>query len=223
MSATPASLTGTWMANDGGMYFLRQIGDSLWWLGLSGGLLHPGLQFCNVFHASVTGSVVTGEWSDVPRGAASGRGTLTLRPAGEDQLLRVAESGGYGASIWRRTSASQWPVIAVYDALTEALTNVVKNGPATGKSTLADHLWPLRDSVSVFATVARSGDHAGPATDVSYPRSAHPVRRFTYSDFICLNEPPAPGAGEQRDGNVSFWFLTDAGQIAGAQPDFYAG
>src|SRR5215468_8958646 len=75
-----SSLTGTWMANDGGMYFLRQIGDTLWWLGLSGGLLHPGLQFCNVFHASVTGSAVTGEWSDVPRGATSGRGTLTLRP-----------------------------------------------------------------------------------------------------------------------------------------------
>ena len=25
MSSNPASLTGTWMANDGGMYFLRQI------------------------------------------------------------------------------------------------------------------------------------------------------------------------------------------------------
>ena len=63
MSSNPASLTGTWMANDGGMYFLRQIGDTLWWLGLSGGLLHPGLQFCNVFHGSVTASAVTGEWS----------------------------------------------------------------------------------------------------------------------------------------------------------------
>ena len=170
MSANPASLTGTWMANDGGMYFLRQIGNTLWWLGLSGGLLHPGLQFCNVFHASVSGSAVTGEWSDVPRGATSSRGTLTLRPAGEDQLLRVAESGGYGASIWRRTSTSQWPVMAVYDALTEALTNVVRNGQGAEKSTLAENLWPLRDSVSVFAAIARSGDHgplrrAGPTPD----------------------------------------------------------
>src|SRR5262252_5701278 len=97
-----SSLTGTWMANDGGMYFLRQIGRTLWWLGLSGGLFHPGLQFCNVFRASVTGSAVTGEWSDVPRGATSGRGTLTLRPAGGNQLLRVAESGGFGTSVWRR-------------------------------------------------------------------------------------------------------------------------
>jgi hypothetical protein len=206
------------------MYFLRQIGDTLWWLGLSGGVLHPGLQFCNVFHASVTGSAVTGEWSDVPRGATSGRGTLTLRPTGDDQLLRVAESGGFGASIWRRTSASQWPVIAGYDALTETLTNVVKNGEVTEKSTLADNLWPLRDSVSVFAAIPRTGDRAGPAVDVGYPRSAHPVRRFSYSDFICLNEPPsAPGAGAQQQGNVSFWFQADVGQIDDAQPDFYAG
>ena len=223
MSSTPSGLTGTWVANDGGMYFLRQIGDTLWWLGLSGGLMHPGLQFCNVFHASVTKSAVTGEWSDVPRGATSGRGTLTLRPAGDDQLLRVAESGGFGTSIWRRTSTSQWPVIAVYDALTETLRNVVKSGQVPEKSTLADNLWPLRDSVSVFASVARSGDRAGPAVDVCYPRSAQPVRHFTYSDFICLNEPSAPGAGKQQDGDVSFWFLTDVGQIARAQPDFYAG
>jgi hypothetical protein len=220
MSANPASLTGTWMANDGGMYFLRQIGDTLWWLGLSGGLLHPGLQFCNVFHASVTGSAITGEWSDVPRGATSCRGTLTLRCADEDQLLRVAESGGYGASIWRRTSTSQWPAIAVYDALTEARTNVAKNRQVTEKTTLADNLWPLRDSVSVFAAIARSD--AKPAVDVSYPRSAGPVRHFTYRDFICLNEPSAPGAGEQH-GDVSFWFQADLAQIDGAQPDFYAG
>ena len=223
MSSNPASLTGTWMANDGGMYFLRQTGDTLWWLGLSDGLLQPGLQFCNVLHASVNRSAVTGEWSDVPRGATSGRGTLTLRPAGDNQLLRLADSGGFGASIWRRTSTSQWPVIAVYDALTETLTNVIKNGPGAEKSTLADNLWPLRDSVSVFGSVARAGDPAKPAVDVSYPRSAGPVRRFSYADFICLNEPSARGAGVQQHGNVSFWFRPDVGQIAGAQPDFYAG
>ena len=45
----------------------------------------------------------------------------------------MAESGGFGASIWRRTSSSQWPVFAVYDALTETLTNVLKNGQVTEK------------------------------------------------------------------------------------------
>ena len=49
MSSNPASLTGTWVANDGGTYFLRQIGDTLWWLGLSGGLLHPGCSSATSF------------------------------------------------------------------------------------------------------------------------------------------------------------------------------
>ena len=97
------------MANDGGMYFLHQTGDVLWWLGASGGLMHPGLEFCNVFRGSVTASAVTGDWSCVPRGAASGCGTLTLRPAGDHQLLRVGGSGGFGASIWRRTRTRPGP------------------------------------------------------------------------------------------------------------------
>ena len=221
--ADDSSLTGTWVANDGGMYFLRQTGNTLWWLGLSAGLMHPGLEFCNVLRAAVTRSAVTGEWSDVPRGVTSGRGTLTLRPAGGDQLVRVAESGGFGASIWRRTSTSRWPVIFVYDALTETLKNVVRNGDGGEKSTLADNLWPLRDSVSVFASVAQGSEHAKPPVTVSYPRSGAPLRRFTYRDFICLNERSALGGGDQPGGDVTFWFLADVGQIVDAQPDFYAG
>jgi len=218
-----SSLTGTWLANDGGMYFLRQVGDALWWMGLSGGFMYPGLQFCNVFHASVTGSTVTGEWSDVPRGATSGRGTLTLRFANDSQLLRVGESGGFGASIWRRTSSSPWPVIVIDEAFTVTLKNVVKNWHVSEKSTLADNLGPLRDSVSVFAVIAESSDHPGPPVTVGYPGSDSPLQSFTYSDFICLNDPSTLGAGDQPDGDVTFWFQADVGQIVDSQPRFYAG
>lgn len=41
-----STLTGIWLADDEGVYFLRQIGVVLWWLGLSAGGLYPGLQFC---------------------------------------------------------------------------------------------------------------------------------------------------------------------------------
>src|SRR5262249_2556622 len=50
-----------------------------------------------------------------------------------------------------------------------------------------------------------------------------PLRRFTYRDFICLNERSALGGGDQPGGDVTFWFLADIGQIVDAQPDFYAG
>jgi hypothetical protein len=212
------------MANDGGMYFLRQVGDVLWWLGLSGGLMHPGLEFCNIFHGSVTASAVAGDWCDVPRGATSGRGTLTLRPAGGHQLLRVGESGGFGASIWRRTSHSTWPVIVVGDAFAMTLRNVVRAGDGYAKTTLASSLQPLRDSVSVFAVVTRSADDSAPPVTVSYPGVLGvPLRDFSYRDFICLNESSAFGGGDQPDGDVTFWFQADAGQVMARQPGFFAG
>jgi hypothetical protein len=30
------NLTGTWKANDGGTYYIRNIGKDVWWLGTSG-------------------------------------------------------------------------------------------------------------------------------------------------------------------------------------------
>ena len=220
----PSSLTGIWVANDGGAYFLRQVGDALWWAGLSSGLMHPGLQFCNVFHGSVTDSAVTGEWSDVPRGATSGRGTLTLRPAGDNQLLRVGGSGGFGGSVWRRTSRSTWPVVGIDQAFAMTLKNVVGNGDIYEKTTLADNLEPLQNSVSVFANIARdAGDLNAPPVTVGYPRAFYPRQLFTYSDFICLNQPSFFGAGDQPDGDVTFWFLTETGQITDRQPAFFAG
>lgn len=52
-------LTGLWRSNDAGTYVIRQIGDIVWWLGLSkdnilfpeldtkDGVFYPGLRFCN--------------------------------------------------------------------------------------------------------------------------------------------------------------------------------
>jgi hypothetical protein len=34
---TTGDVTGVWLGNDGGTYYLRQIGDVVWWVGLSGG------------------------------------------------------------------------------------------------------------------------------------------------------------------------------------------
>jgi hypothetical protein len=60
----------------------------------------------------------------------------------------------------------------------------------------------------------------GPVT-VGFPGSGQPREFFRYSDFICLNQPSSLGAGDQPDGDTTFWFRTDAGQIADRQPNFY--
>jgi len=45
-------LTGAWTCDDGGTYYLRQDGNTIWWAGLSGDRnLQQGLSFCNVFWA----------------------------------------------------------------------------------------------------------------------------------------------------------------------------
>jgi hypothetical protein len=215
------NLSGSWLADDKGTYYLRQIGDELWWVGVSAGLMYPGLESCTIFHGSVTDSGVTGEWSAVPRGALHGHGTLTLRRADNNQLLRVEEIGGFGASTWRRPSPSTWPVVIIDQDFSTTLKNVVANGHVTEKTTLLDNLKPLKNTVSVFGNIARDIDEAdAPPVTVSFPRSIRPRQGFSYSDFICLNQPSSLGAGGQPDGDTTFWFRTDTGQIA-RQPAFY--
>jgi hypothetical protein len=34
--AAPKNVSGLWKANDGGTYYLHAIGNTLWWVGLSG-------------------------------------------------------------------------------------------------------------------------------------------------------------------------------------------
>jgi hypothetical protein len=217
------SLTGSWLANDG-TYYLRQIGDELWWVGVSAGIMYPGVESCTVFHGSVTGSGVTGEWSAVPRGALHGHGTLTLRRDGDNQLLRVGETGGFGPSSWRRPSTSTWPVAIIDQEFPTTLKNVVANGHWSQKTTLEDNLRPLVNSVSVFANIARDIEDAdAPPVTVGFPSaiSNSPQEVFSYSDFICLNDGSlAFGLEDQDDGDTTFWFQTDTGQIA-RQPAFF--
>ena len=71
-------LTGRWVANDGAKYYLRQIGNYVWWIGSD---KFNGEGFTNVFHGYRTDSnnkVLWGSWQDVPLGTASNKGFLTL-------------------------------------------------------------------------------------------------------------------------------------------------
>jgi hypothetical protein len=80
------NLTGTYMSNDGGIYYVEQSGNILWWVGMSldrelraEDQWHRGLSFTNVFRGTIRRHRVTGDWSDVPRGAILNHGTLELK------------------------------------------------------------------------------------------------------------------------------------------------
>jgi hypothetical protein len=91
-------LTGTWMGNDGGTYYIRQIGDEIVWFGES-------RLFSNVFFGRRSGDTVAGDWADVPKGAILQSGTLTFIVDNPAVLTRTAETGGFGGSRWSRVEA----------------------------------------------------------------------------------------------------------------------
>jgi len=111
----PISVTGTWSANDGGTYWIHQIGSCVWWTGFSGPLdtAIMGKSFSNVLVGSITSSSgllrLFGYWADVPRGVASGTGTLRLQIKQDSvgkprSLTRVTATGGFRATVWKKIS-----------------------------------------------------------------------------------------------------------------------
>src|SRR5438045_4748532 len=78
LAASPGpnfDLTGIWKCSDGGTYYIRQVGNEVWWYGKGG-------NFGNVFHGQfnvwkdepITG--FQGHWADVPTGSTNGSGAI---------------------------------------------------------------------------------------------------------------------------------------------------
>jgi hypothetical protein len=106
-----ANLTGVWAADDVGTYYVRQIGDAVWWLGLSrdwslGTSGDPGRPFANIFRGTRgADGTIQGQWADVPitPSATAGSGLLVLSGSGGDQAIRLtatSKTGGFGGSSW---------------------------------------------------------------------------------------------------------------------------
>jgi len=97
-------LTGTWFADDRGAYYIRQVGSTLWWNGMSEN--GQGSSFANVFRGTIKGDTIIGDWADVPRGQILNSGALILRIANispdQIELRKQSETGGFSGSIWSR-------------------------------------------------------------------------------------------------------------------------
>jgi hypothetical protein len=93
------SLAGTWSANDGGTYVIRQEGDRISWTGTSG---DGGRSFINDFQGRIVGDQILGHFEDRPGAAVYSRGDLVLRVEGPNRFVMVSPSGGFGGSVWTR-------------------------------------------------------------------------------------------------------------------------
>jgi hypothetical protein len=108
-------LTGTWAGDDGGVYYLRQLGSVVWWNGMSGREGSPmdlGREWNNVVRGAINGLQIDAEWSDVPRGESDDHGTLVLSiqddGTGNIQIVQVSSStGGFGSHVWTPCSPAE--------------------------------------------------------------------------------------------------------------------
>jgi hypothetical protein len=97
-------LTGVWGCNDGAHYYIRQIGNVVWWYGEND---PSSPSFSNVFYGTISEYsptyIITGNWADVPKGKyASQSGTLTLAIETNNKLATMKQTGNFGGTSWVR-------------------------------------------------------------------------------------------------------------------------
>jgi hypothetical protein len=101
MCAAATKLTGTWQANDGGTYTIRQVGNTVTWQGKS---RDGGKTWNHIFRGSRSGDIITGTWIDQPSGQIQSRGRLKLKVKRNGTailgLTRLEATGGFGGSNW---------------------------------------------------------------------------------------------------------------------------
>lgn len=103
-------LTGAWQGSDDGVYYIRQVGECVWWFGTELDDIDPGvtghLGFANVASGRLVGNQLDLEFADIPLGNILGGGGLTYAYDAElDQLTLIEQRGDwepFGASILTR-------------------------------------------------------------------------------------------------------------------------
>lgn len=88
------NLTGGWIANDGGSYYIRQINNVVWWVGHS-----LSFSWCNVFRGSLQDGSIQGDWADV---IGPNDGMISLKNTDSQVLDRTNVTGNFSGSRWRR-------------------------------------------------------------------------------------------------------------------------
>jgi len=92
-------LTGVWNCNDGGKYYIRQLGDTIWWFGER----DPNTPaWSNVMRGTLSGNTIKADWADVPKGSVMQSGLLVLDVVSQDQINAIQKTGGFAGSSWTR-------------------------------------------------------------------------------------------------------------------------
>lgn len=231
-------LSGTYTADDGAIYYVKQSGSTLWWAGMS--LDHPsdpdkewhhGITFTHIFQgAFASATEVNGTWADVTRGSNLSYGNLTFSvdiSSGTPQLTRTAYSGNAQATTWSYQATpiddSFWngstlDIISRFDAVHKNNASCVIDGHlCDGFETLEDNLKAYRDSTVFYGHVATLATDSSGNTKNSFPVINYPDYATQPRDlgtFLCEN-----GGGDGgKDGDLDVTLTVDLSKL---EPDFY--
>jgi hypothetical protein len=110
-------MTGAWRGNDGGVYYVRQVGDCVWWFGTEVDEVEPGKTsqpgFANVASGRIVGTQIDLEWADIPLGNILNAGGLTfVYDEADDTLTLMEQRGGgqeFGGTLLTRIEPSPTP------------------------------------------------------------------------------------------------------------------
>ena len=99
---TPPSsidLSGVWNCDDGGKYYIRQLGTRVWWYGEN----DPNSpDWSNVMRGTISGNTINADWTDVPKGSIMQYGNLKLHIASGNMIVAISKTGGFAGSTWTR-------------------------------------------------------------------------------------------------------------------------
>jgi microsomal dipeptidase-like Zn-dependent dipeptidase len=94
-----AELSGYYQADDGGAYYIRQIGTKVYWFGED-----PDGSYANVLLGMVSGNKINARWWDVPKGKAKGLGEIVIeiRDNGAT-LVKLSSTAPFGVKVLKKT------------------------------------------------------------------------------------------------------------------------
>lgn len=85
-------LNGYYEGDDGGAYFIRQIGTKVYWFGED-----PKGGYANVLAGTISGNKITARFWDVPKGKAKGSGEITLEVQADGAtLVKLSSTAPFG-------------------------------------------------------------------------------------------------------------------------------
>jgi hypothetical protein len=93
------NLTGVWSCNDGGVYYIRQVGDYVWWYGEEPAA-NP--RWANAAFGTISGKSLEIKYADMPAGITTGYGTIELEILSNNELTAKSKPASYAGSHWIR-------------------------------------------------------------------------------------------------------------------------